>query len=190
MKMKTKNNLTNYITKGFILASITISLMLNISAQKNQDFLASEKYTADQNFGTDLNADNNKKLVSSATATTNNSDASFETFLMKAAGININVSAEQSESSEENLSDESTCFENFLISAAGLNKVENSDMNGNISCSEKDLGIFLIHAAGLNSLQDINAVPADSEIEAQNNDLINFLVKAAGLYTYNNSIMK
>jgi hypothetical protein len=187
--MKTKVNITNYLTKGSILVIIAVSLMINISAQKAQDLINSEKYASAQYIATEVNADNTKKLVSVASSTSANSEVSLEAFLMKAAGINLNVKAEEIEASEASGDNENSSLEQFLITAAGLNHAEISNTCENVSDSEKDLEDFLIHAASLDSVQDYNNISADSENESQDAGFADFLLRAAGLNMCNSSVM-
>ena len=183
--MKTKINITDYLTKGFILAIIAVSLMINISAQRSQDFLNSGKYAYVQTFAADLNTDNTKKLLSRASSSNDNTNVSLEAFLIKAAGINALTTFEDLETSESKINNEEGSLEQFLISAAGLNKVEKCNLGEKISDTEKDLQNFLIHAASLDSAQEANNVSADSSNESPEADLTDFLVKAAGLNMYN-----
>jgi len=187
--MKTKINITDYLTKGFILAIIAVSLMINISAQRSQDFLNSGKYAYTETFATDLNTDNTKKLLSRASSSSDNTNVSLEAFLIKAAGINSFASVEELETSESNINNEERSFEQFLISAAGLNKVEICNAGEKISDTEKDLLNFLTHAARLDSVQEVNSVSVESNTESQEDDMTDFLIKAAGLNMNNSSTM-
>jgi hypothetical protein len=189
-KMKTKINITNYLTKGVILASVAVSLMLNTSAQKIQDFVNAEKYASAQIMANELTRDNDKNISSTAAPKKANTEVSLEAFLIKAAGLNSIISANEMETSDVKTNDESVSLEQFLITAAGLNQVENSNSDENVITSDKEVENFLIHAASLNSIQNTNILSTDSENESQEMDNTDFLLNAAGLNTYITSIME
>jgi hypothetical protein len=188
--MKTKINITNYLTKGVILASVAVSLMLNTSAQKTMDFANGEKYASTQIMANELTCNNDKTISSTAAPKKTNTEMSLEAFLVKAAGLNSIISANEMEASNFKSNDESVSLEQFLIIAAGLNQIENSITDENVVASDKEVENFLIHAASLNSIQDYNILSTDSENESQEMDNTDFLLNAAGLNTYSTSIME
>ena len=179
--MKTKINITNYITKGLILAITAVSLMINASGQKTQEFVNSEKYAFAQILAAEINADNAKTVVSAPSSNSAKFEMSVEEFLKKAAGISSGSVNMEMETSEETATDENNNLEHFLYSAASLNQVEPSFAIENISGSDSELENFLIHAASLYSVQDVNIGSTDSETEALDGDVTDFLIKAAGL---------
>lgn len=148
-KMKTKINITNYITKGFILAIFAVSLMINTSAQKNQDCITAEKIASAKLLAAEFTGDNDKNALSVAPLKKINTENSLEAFLIKAAGINHPVAEIENENSELTSSNAAIAIESFLIKAADLNKIETSCGNEIISASDPDLENFLVKAAGL-----------------------------------------
>ena len=187
--MRTKINITNYLTKGFVLATIAVSLMFNTTAQKTQDFAVSEKNASIQLLARVSSADNGKNSASVIPAKKADTEANLEAFLIKAAGINLLVSVNESENSEMNSSDESASLESFLINAAGLNRSYEICQDENSTSSDKDLENFLQHAANIDSNQE-NILINDSGIESQESDLTDFLVRAAAMDMCNLSTME
>ena len=147
--MKTKINITNFITKGFILAVFAVSLMINTSAQKNQDFVNAEKLASAQILASEFTGDNGNNEALATPVKKINSENTLEAFLIKAAGINQPVAEFENENSELNSNAETIDIESFLVNAAGLNNIEIPCNNDSVSASEMDLENFLVKAAGL-----------------------------------------
>jgi len=151
-KMKTKINITNYITKVFILAVFAVSLMINTSAQKNQDCANAEKFASAQILANEYSVDNGKNANSVAPVKKDKSENTLEGFLIKAAGINHPMPLIENENSELTSTDEAAEIESFLIKAAGFNQIETSCDNEIVSASDTDLENFLVKAAGLDMI--------------------------------------
>ncbi len=150
--MKTKINITNYITKGFILAVFAVSLLINTSAQKSKDFVDSEKIATAQVLASEFSGDNGNNATSVTPVKKNNSENTLEGFLIKAAGINHPVAEIESENSDLNANDEAAAIQSFLINAAGLNTIESTCKIEASSVADTDLENFLFKAAGLDML--------------------------------------
>ena len=179
-KMKTKINITNFLTKGFVLAAFAVSLMINTSAQKTQDFANSDKFTSVMMLSGDYTGDNGKNAASVAPVKKAYSDNSLEAFLMKAAGINNSVAELENKNSGINTTDETNSLENFLFNAAGIDKIVPANVDLNVTVSDKDLENFLLHAADLDANKNC-ILSNDSATDDQDLDLSDFLLKAASL---------